>query len=135
MNGSIRNLIGEQGRLFGEPRPSPDEASFQVDNTSVQYFQSPYYLLHKDQLQPVPAPRVTPPRMDLGDVLGSDAIAPIASARTIRFHAVGDTGAAKVDRFQTAARAMANEASVADAMVQDMQQPGPAAPTFFYHLG
>jgi hypothetical protein len=70
MNASIQNLIGEQGRLFGEPRPSPDEASFQVDNTSVQYFKSPYYLLHKDQLQAVPAPRIAPPRMDLGDVLG-----------------------------------------------------------------
>jgi hypothetical protein len=135
MYGSVDNLLGQHGRLFGEPRPSPDEVSFQVDNTSERYFQSPYYLLHKDQLQPVPAPRTTPSRMDLSEVLGDDVLGPIASARTISFHAVGDTGAAKVNSFQTAARALANEASVADAMVRDLQQTGAAVPAFFFHLG
>ncbi len=37
--------------------------------------------------------------------------------------------------FQMAARALANEASVADAMTRDMRQTGPAAPTFFFHFG
>lgn len=127
--------MGQQGRLFGEPRPSPDEATFQVDNTSVQYYQSPYYLLHKDQLQAVPQPRVTPPRLALTDVLGDDVLGPITAAKSIVFHAVGDTGAAKVDAFQTVARCIANEASVADAMTRDVQQAGPGAPVFFFHLG
>ncbi|HKF77296.1 MAG TPA: metallophosphoesterase [Candidatus Dormibacteraeota bacterium] len=129
------NLLGNQGRLFADPRPSPDETAFQVDNTSVAYYQSPYYLLHKDQVQPVPAPTVTPPRIDLAQVLGADVLGPIATAKRIVFHAVGDTGAAKVDRFQTAAQAIAGEASVADAMAQDVQQGGPASPVFFIHLG
>ena len=63
-------LRGSVGRLFADPQPGPDETSFHVDNTSAQYYNSPYYLLHKDQLQPIPPPRTSPPRLDLGDVLG-----------------------------------------------------------------
>ncbi|HEY4026877.1 MAG TPA: hypothetical protein VGO86_10650, partial [Candidatus Dormibacteraeota bacterium] len=118
MIGSTMNLLGRRGRLFAEPRPSPDEKSFQVDNTSARYFQSPYYTLHKDQLQAVPPPRVTPSRMDLAEVLGEDVLGPIVAAKAISFHAVGDTGAAKVNGFQTASRAIANEAGVADAMAR-----------------
>jgi hypothetical protein len=135
MKGATQNLLGQQGRLFADPQPSPDEASFQVDNTSEQYYNSPYYLLHKDQVQPVPAPRSTPPRIDLGQVLGDDVLGPITAARAISFHAVGDTGAAKVNSFQTAGQAIGNEASVADAMSQDVQKGGPGAPAFFFHLG
>ena len=131
----ITGVQGPAGRLFAEPRPSPAERSFQVDNTSVQYYTSPYYLLHKDQVQPIPAPRSTPPRMDLGQVLGANVLGPITAARAISFHAVGDTGAAKVNRFQAAAGAIANEASVADAMAADVQQGGASAPAFFFHLG
>ena len=135
MYGTVSNLQGQHGRLFAEPRPSPDEKSFQVDNTSVQYYQSQYYLLHKDQLQPVPPPSTTPQRMDLADVLGDDVLGPITAAKKISFHSVGDTGAAKVNHFQTAATAMGHEASVADAMAADLRQGGAAAPAFFFHLG
>ncbi len=128
-------LAGLGGRLFADPQPAPDETSFQVDNTSSQYYNSPYYLRHKDDLQPVPPPRVSPPRMDLGDVLGQDLLGAIAAAKRISFHAVGDTGAAKVNAFQTAAQATANEASVADAMAADLQGDPATAPAFFFHLG
>jgi hypothetical protein len=135
MTGFIQGLQGQSGRLFAEPRPNPDEQSFQVDNTSEQYYQSAYYELHKDQVQPVPPPRSSPPRLDLGQVLGADVLAPITAAKAITFHSVGDTGAAKVNGFQTAAHAISNEASVADAMAADVQQGGASAPAFFFHLG
>ncbi len=127
--------VGAAGRLFADPQPPPAETSFQVDNTSEQYYQSPYYLLHKAQVQPIPPPRVVPPRVDLGDVVSADLLASITQAGRIAFHAVGDTGAAKVNAFQAAATAIANEASVADAMVADLQQPGAETPAFFFHLG
>lgn len=61
---------GTHGRLFAEPTPSPDPTSFQVDNTSSNYYQSAYYLAHKTQVQMIPAPTVSQPRMDLaGDAL------------------------------------------------------------------
>jgi hypothetical protein len=80
MSASAPNVIGVHGRLFADPHPAPDATSFQVDNTSERYYQSPYYLAHKAQVQPVPAPRTTPPRVDLADVLGPDMLGPIAAA-------------------------------------------------------
>jgi hypothetical protein len=124
----MTNLIGATGRLFGEQQPAGDEKHFQVNNTSLAYYQSPYYLLHKDQLQPVPAPTVNPPRLKLADVLGGSAVRAIQVAKKITFHSVGDTGAAKHG-------GPATEASVADMMAADVQAGGAGAPAFFFHLG
>jgi hypothetical protein len=126
---------GVAGRLFADPQPTPEETSFQVDNTSQQYFDSPYYRRHKDDLQPVPGPSSARPRLDLADVVDAASLAAIQKASRISFHAVGDTGAAKVNPLQDAARAIANEASVADAMTNDVRRGGPRAPAFFFHLG
>jgi hypothetical protein len=128
-------IVGAQGRLFADPHPPPAPTTFQVDNTSSRYYQSPYYKLHKDQVQQIPAPQATPPRMDLTQVLGKDVLDAIAKARKISFHAVGDTGAAKINAFQTAAQARTNEATVADAMTADLMAAGADAPAFFFHLG
>jgi hypothetical protein len=106
-----------------------------VDNTSAQYYDSVYYAGHANDLQPVPPPNATPQRIDLADVLGADVLRAIKAAKRIGFHAVGDTGAAKVNHFQTAKRALENEASVADAMAGDVVTGGPAGPAFFFHLG
>ena len=133
--GQITNLLGQHLRLFAEPQPTADETAFQLDNTSVRYYNSPYYLLHRRELQPLPAPQLSPPRMELGEVLPDPILAPIIAAKRISFHAVGDTGAAKVNRSQTAATAIAHEASVADAMAADVAGGGAAAPAFFFHLG
>ena len=124
----MTNLIGTGGRLFAEQHPGSDETHFQVNNTSVAYYNSPYYLLHKDQLQPVPAPAINPPRMMLADVLGGSAIQAIQAAKKVTFHSVGDSGAAKQS-------GPATEASVADMMVADVQAGGAGAPAFFFHLG
>ncbi len=127
-------LIGPGGQLYGETQPSSDEASFRVNNTSSAYYSSPYYLLHKDQVQPIPPPHAGAAlQLKLADFVGPQMMAAIQSAGKIVFHAVGDTGAAKVDQQQTAARALANQASVADAMVRDLAGPNP--PAFFFHLG
>jgi Calcineurin-like phosphoesterase len=135
LDAAFRKLTGTGGRLFADPQPSPDEVSFQVDNTSAAYYESAYYGLHKRDLQPVPPPRVDPPRVDLAQVLEPALIAAVTAAEQISFHAVGDTGAAKVNSFQTAAQALANEASVADAMARDVEASGETGPAFFFHLG
>jgi hypothetical protein len=130
------NLTGPGGRLFAEPKPGSDEATFRVDNTSAAYYNSPYYLLHKNQVQPIPPPRKNAPmQLDLADFLGPELIAAIERAGQISFHAVGDTGAAKVNKQQTVQRAIQNEASVADAMVAEISSGGANTPAFFFHLG
>lgn len=129
------NLIGNSGRLFADPSPGTDETSFQVDNTSSAYYKSPYYKLHQNQLQPVPPQQGSPPNMNLVDVVGAAMVNRIQAAKRITFHAVGDTGAAKVSASQSVATAIAHEAGVADAMAADVQQGGSDAPSFFFHLG
>jgi hypothetical protein len=135
MPNPFAKLTGPGGRLFAEPSPTPDETSFQVDNTSSAYFNSPYFLAHQDQLQPIPPLRVVPPRMDLAQVLAPELLAAVGAARRLSFHAVGDTGAAKVSRTQTPLQAIGHEAGVADAMARDVAQGGLNGPAFFLHLG
>jgi kumamolisin len=123
-------------RLFADPQPGADEASFQVDNTSDAYYKSPYYKLHREQLQPIPAPRASPPRLELAQVLGEPALGTLLSARKISFHAVGDTGPSE-------ARQIGAEAGVADAMTGDLvsssssssSSSGGQSPAFLFHLG
>ena len=122
------NIIGKSGRLFAEQQPDPDEVRFQIDNTSDQYYNSPYYKLHQNQLQPVPKPTITPPRMNLSDILGDSLVQAIQTSKKICFHAVGDTGAAKLS-------GPATEASVADMMAADLGAGGTSAPSFFFNLG
>jgi hypothetical protein len=117
---------GAARRLFADPQPGGDETSFQVDNTSDAYYQSPYYKLHREQLQPIPSPRVSPPRLDLAEVLGADALQERVAARKIRFHAVGDTGASESSHLGA-------EAGVADAMTHELASV--EAPAFLFHLG
>jgi Calcineurin-like phosphoesterase len=129
-------ITGQGGRLFADPTPTPDETTFQVDNTSDEYYESPYYKQHQDDLQAFPKPRTDPPRVDLADVLPAEILDPIANGTSITFHAVGDTGAAR--HTDPASVALANEAGVADRMTADLTRthpPGPQAPAFFFHLG
>jgi hypothetical protein len=131
----ITNLLGVDDRLFAEAQPTADETAFQLDNTSERYYQSPYYEKHKLDLQQVPRPRTKRPRLQLDRVLPAHVLEPMVAAKRISFHSVGDTGAAKVNRAQTASQAIANEASVADAMALDVQRGGDDAPAFLFHLG
>ena len=123
------------GWLFAEPEVEPNEVSFQVDNTSQAYYDSVYYTHHRNDLQPIPARTRPQASIDLADVLGEEFLAPTIAARKLSFHAVGDTGAAKVNVHQTAAQAIANQASVADSMARDVRLGGMAGPAFFFHLG
>jgi len=122
-----RNLRGPGGQLFGDPAPSPDETSFQVDNTSAEYYDSPYYTQHQNDIEAVP---LGPPQapLELQDVLGADFLAPIIAANKIHFHVVGDTGASSTS-------VISEEASVADAMAGALNGAAAEVPAFFFHLG
>jgi hypothetical protein len=124
----MSNLVGKDGRLFGEQKPGADATSFQVNNTSSQYYNSPYYKQHQNQVLPVPKPVIDPPRMNLADVVGDAVVQALQTAKQISFHSVGDTGAAIPAHLM-------NEESVADLMAADLQAGGAAAPAFFFHLG
>jgi len=130
------NLVGPGGQLYADPKPTPDEDAFQVNNTSEAYYNSKYYLLNKNQVQPIPPQRTgTQPYLNLTNFIPQSLASAITSAGKIIFHSVGDTGAAKVSRSQTAATAIAEEAAVAAAMVDDVQSGGSGSPAFFFHLG
>jgi hypothetical protein len=130
------NLTGPRGQLYADPKPSPDENAFYVDNTSETYYSSPYYKKHKNEVQPIPPPRTGAlPYIKLEDYLPPSLIQSINQAGKIAFHSVGDTGAAKSSKRQTAATSIADEAAVADALVNDLKAPGAECPAFFFHLG
>lgn len=80
------------------------------------------------QTEPIPAPHVDPPAMDLSDVLGADAVAQIQAAGQLVFHSAGDTGGIVKPDAQLA---------VADAMCADLVNETYATglPAFLYHLG
>ena len=128
------NLVGPKGQLYADPQPSPDEVTFKQDNTSAAYYNSPYYLAHKSQVQPIPPRRNNLP-LELTDFLSTEILTAIKGANRISFHAVGDTGAAKVNRSQTAATALGHQAHVADAMASQVQNQGATGPAFFFALG
>lgn len=130
------SLTGPGGRLYADPQPGSDETSFRQDNTSAAYYSSPYYKAHKDQVQAIPPPRSgVPLSLDLSDYVPQEVMDSINAAQKITFHAVGDTGAAKVSRSQTAATAIGQEANVADSMAAEVQSLGVNGPAFFFHLG
>jgi hypothetical protein len=128
------NIIGPKGRLYAEQKPGLGETQFREDNNSAAYYSSVYYEAHKNQVQPIPAPRDSSP-LDLSVFLPPNIMAAINKAKKISFHAVGDTGAAKVSRSQTVAIAIGHESAVADAMAADVQNGGVGGPAFFFHLG
>ncbi|MFZ0743433.1 MAG: metallophosphoesterase family protein [Terracidiphilus sp.] len=78
--------------------------------------------------EPIPAPRVQPPLMDLSAVLPASALTAIKAAGRIVFHAAGDSGGVVKAEPQLA---------VADAMAADLANKTYATdlPAFFYHLG
>jgi hypothetical protein len=132
----VQRMTGPKGQFYADPKPSPDEIAFRQDNNSSAYYNSPYYLLHKSQVQPIPQVRQNaPPNINLADYLPTDVADAIDQAGKITFHAVGDTGAAKVNRSQTAGTAIEHEAAVADAMAADVTSQGVNGPAFFFDLG
>jgi hypothetical protein len=133
---AVTNVTGPGGQLYADPKPSTDEDAFQVNNTSEAYYNSAYYLANKNKVQAIPPRRMgAAPNIDLASYLPADMMAAITAANSITFHAVGDTGAAKVNARQTAATAIGEEAAVADAMAQNVAAGGANCPAFFFHLG
>jgi hypothetical protein len=113
------------GRYFGEPKPTPGEVTFVDQTTDTSY----YRLVNSKLLQPLPEPKVSPPRIDLSEVIGATAVEKIQSAGKIVFHSVGDTGA-------TFTAGPVHEAAVTDKMAADFDEVDTAdVPSFMYHLG
>ena len=132
----VQRMTGPKGQFYADPKPSPDETSFRQDNNSSAYYNSAYYLQHKSQVQPIPQTRQNAaPNINLADYIPAEVADAIDQAGRITFHAVGDTGAAKVNRSQTASTAIQHEAGVADAMATDVQAQGVNGPAFFFNLG
>jgi hypothetical protein len=122
-------MLPTSSRFFGETAHTPDEVTFQIDNTSSQYYASRYYKLHQGILEPLPSRSRPVFNITLEEVIGKDRITEIQKSGKIIFHAVGDTGAAKKSGPKT-------EASVADMMVADFDVPvSTDRPSFFFHLG
>ncbi len=114
--------------VFAQPKPSPDPTGF-VDTTSDA---GDYSGVDPSLLEPIPDARggAVEPQLSLAAVLGATgaaAVAKIAAAGQIVFHAVGDTGNVKGPLTQS---------QVADKMVSDFDEQNPAdVPSFFFHLG
>ncbi len=88
-----RHLFADPQRLFADPDAGPDEVSFHQPNVDEQYYNTGYYAAHQSEIQPFPRPLPDPPRIDLATILGPNLIGPVNDAKSITFHAVGDTGA------------------------------------------
>jgi Calcineurin-like phosphoesterase len=109
-----------QPRTFADPKPGATPETFQLDSEGLSG-------QDEAQLQPVPEPRSTPPRMSLADVIGTEAEEAIENRRKITFHSVGDTGAVHHST-------LSDEEAVSEAMTNDLSTVKPS-PSFLYHLG
>jgi hypothetical protein len=79
-------------------------------------------------IEPIPAPRVDPPVLDLSGILSAQIVAQIQASGSLVFHSVGDTGG--IVRAEP-------QLSVADALEADLtgKTYSTGQPAFFYHLG
>jgi hypothetical protein len=109
---------------FANPKPSADD----YDSFNPKDVFADTKVQASGKLQPVPKPWKQPPVLALDDVLGPAALAQIAAAGSITFHAVGDSGGVQEPSKQFA---------VADTMVADLANKTYAVgrPAFFFHLG
>jgi hypothetical protein len=112
------------GFVFANPKPSPDD----YGNFSQADVFADSNVTASTALQPIPKSWRQPEVLDLAQVLTPAGIQQIQAAKSIVFHAVGDSGGIKEPSKQFA---------VADAMAADLQgktyQNG--LPAFFFHLG
>jgi Icc-related predicted phosphoesterase len=91
-----------------------------------QHFQHPQAFAPTESFQPLPVPTGQPPyRLDLGEVLGADAITAIQNAGKLIIHVNGDSGGVKDPNPQLA---------VAKAMAAELTGDA-TGPSFFYHVG
>jgi hypothetical protein len=116
--------MSKSGFTFANPQ-------FTADNFvtySAAQIEADEKLQASQEIEPIPAPRVNPPVMDLSAVLTAAAIAEIQAAGQLVFHVAGDTGGIMNPQPQLA---------VADAMAADSDSKSYASglPAFFYHLG
>jgi hypothetical protein len=116
---------------FGEARPTPDPAYFNVAHPDDNPLYNELKQRHLANARPFQKSRLGDGDLftlesALGS-LGATKLQQIRQAGKIVFHTVGDTGSVKSTEFQNL---------VSDAMVADCHAFGAAdTPAFFFHLG
>ena len=119
--------------IFADPIATPDPTSYKVPHASdTQAYKEMAALIRAGKFLPLPfhvAP-IAEPVLTLAAALGpsgSSTVAAIQAAGSIVFHCVGDTGATIGPQ---------PEYPTIDKMLTDfVNEPAPALPQFFYHLG
>lgn len=110
--------------VFANPTQTADD----FNSFSAAQVDADHGIDEIEQLEAIPAPRLSPPVLDLGAVLGTDAVSAITASGNLVFHAAGDTGGIINPAPQFA---------VADALAGDLDGKTYASgqPAFFFHLG
>jgi Icc-related predicted phosphoesterase len=128
---STSSAFSPQGEhFFGEPKYVLGEIDFKNPNRDEWRYREAGFKEMSRIVQSVPDPKVTPPRMNLEDIIRKESIQKIQKADRIVFHSVGDTGA----KYTRAG--LQSEALVTDKMAADFNESNPAdIPSFLYHLG
>src|SRR5689334_5633276 len=116
----------EGGRPFYRPRRSLTEALAGPTDVVGLTADQPTFSAPPQDEQPLPPPTGQPPfRLELADVVGTEAANAIQSRGSMTFHTVGDTGGVKSPEPQEI---------VTMWMEHDFDSLDPP-PSFFYHLG
>jgi hypothetical protein len=120
----LEHLKKNQSRLI----PGVHDKPFLEAPAKFQSIKDPAEIVRSESKQhvPIPAPRRTPPIMDLAHVIGSRAADEIQQSGQFVFHAVGDTGNPKHSDL----------GDVVPVMARDFYRSNPAdRPAIFLHLG
>ncbi|HJT48133.1 MAG TPA: metallophosphoesterase [Nitrososphaeraceae archaeon] len=116
--------------FFGEPLYVTGEIDFKNPNRDEWRYKELGFSEMSKLVKSVPDPTTSPPRMNLGDIIGNKEVEKIQKAGRIVFHSVGDTGA----KFTKPG--LEAEATVTDKMAEDFNESNPAnIPSFLFHLG
>lgn len=123
---SLKHAAIFNQRHFAELQPVSDGPW--TANDSKTFFNSKYY--KAEGVTAIPPLNTTNPVMDLGDIIGQQAIDTITANQKTVFHSVGDTGAISLSGYQ------GQEMPVATLMQKDVEDPNLAdRAAFFFHLG
>src|ERR1051326_5727281 len=114
---STSSPFSSQGQhFFGEPKYVLGEIDFKNPTRDDRRYREPGFKEMSRIVKSVPDPKVTPPRMNLADIIGKESIQKIQKADRIVFHSVGDTGA----KYTRAG--LQSEALVTDKMAADFNE-------------
>jgi hypothetical protein len=103
----------------------------EAGNASIGYYETEDFRRNQGRVQPIPAPRLTPSRLSLEDVIGAAACDRITAAGKISFHVISDTGHAQ----RVNGREVRHLPAIVKAMAGELRAADEAGPAFCFHLG